>query len=80
MPLHPPIRPFSSLFFFSTSGGQSRVLLSKSLTSSSKGVRYFATKHLRLLYRSGIPSFASWGIPYLNKQVRSLSFAQLFGF
>jgi hypothetical protein len=33
-------------------------------------VRYFATKHLRLLYRSGVASFAVWGVQLLNKQVR----------
>jgi hypothetical protein len=77
------------------SGGQARVLISKSLTSTSwvhprsvllvvlstslmaacgidrllQPVRYFATKHLRLLYRSGVASFSAWGIQLLNKQV-----------
>lgn len=32
-------------------------------------MRYFATKHLRLLYRSGVASFSAWGIQLLNKQV-----------
>jgi len=53
-----------------STGDPARLLLCKSLISPSKGVRYFATKHLRQLFRSRISSFASWGMSYLNQQLR----------
>lgn len=33
-------------------------------------VRYYATKHLRVLMRAGVASFSSWGMLLLVKQVR----------
>jgi hypothetical protein len=49
--------------------GQSRGLLAKFLTSNSKVVRYFATRHLRILLRSGVAGFSAWAIQLIMKQV-----------
>jgi len=49
--------------------GQSRLLLGKSLTASSKVVRYLATKHLRVLLRAGVASYSTWGVTFLVKQL-----------
>jgi rapamycin-insensitive companion of mTOR len=50
-------------------GGHSRVLLSKSLTSTSRVVRYLATRHMRVLLRAGVANFAAWGVEFLVKQL-----------
>mmetsp|Transcript_15192 Transcript_15192/g.45499 ORF Transcript_15192/g.45499 Transcript_15192/m.45499 type:complete len:1087 (+) Transcript_15192:76-3336(+) len=49
--------------------GPSRILLSKSLTSTSRVVRYLATRHLRVLLRSGVNGFPEWGIKLLVRQL-----------
>jgi len=49
--------------------GAARILLAKSLTATSKVVRYLATRHLGYLLRSGATSFPDWGIMFLVKQL-----------
>jgi rapamycin-insensitive companion of mTOR len=49
--------------------GPSRILLSKSLTSTSRVVRYLATRHLRVLLRSGVNGFPEWGVKLLVRQL-----------
>ncbi|KAL6050423.1 Peptidyl-prolyl cis-trans isomerase fkbp11 [Balamuthia mandrillaris] len=64
--------------------GYSRVLLQKSLSSSSKVVRYMATRHMRVLLRAGVANFSAWGIEFLvtqladsNKRVKELALSIL---
>ncbi|KAL6058320.1 Cytosolic regulator of adenylyl cyclase [Balamuthia mandrillaris] len=47
-----------------------RVLLQKSLSSNSKVVRYLATRHLRVLMRTGVADFSAWGIESLVRQLQ----------
>jgi len=49
--------------------GHARVLLSKSLTSVSTVVRFYATRHMRVLLRAGVNDFSSWGVYFLVKQL-----------
>lgn len=49
--------------------GNSRVILAKALTSTSKVVRYLATRHMKVLLRAGVQDFATWGIEFLVKQL-----------
>eukprot|EP01102_Stenamoeba_stenopodia_P001967 TRINITY_DN11778_c0_g1_i1.p2 TRINITY_DN11778_c0_g1~~TRINITY_DN11778_c0_g1_i1.p2 ORF type:complete len:1167 (-),score=309.88 TRINITY_DN11778_c0_g1_i1:109-3609(-) len=49
--------------------GAARILLAKSLTATSKVVRYLATRHLGYLLRSGATAFPDWGIMFLVKQL-----------
>ncbi|ELR24886.1 cytosolic regulator of adenylate cyclase [Acanthamoeba castellanii str. Neff] len=50
---------------YNISGGHSRVILSKALTSQSKVVRFLATRHMRVLLRAGVANFSAWGIEFL---------------
>jgi len=47
----------------------SRVILSKALTSASKVVRFLATRHMRVLLRAGVQDFYDWGVDFLVKQL-----------
>jgi len=49
--------------------GASRTILQKILTSSSRVVRYLATKYMRFLLRSGVQDFSNWGIELLVQQL-----------
>jgi len=49
--------------------GASRILLSKSLTATSKVIRFLATRHLKVLLRAGVSGFPNWGIKLLVKQL-----------
>lgn len=57
-------------FDYSTRG-HARIVLSKVLTSAPLGLRLFATKHLREIFRSsaGLGGFADWGIALLVTQL-----------
>ena len=48
---------------------KSRVILSKVLTSTDPKMRLYATKHMRILLRSKMPFFNSWGLEMLIYQV-----------
>ncbi|KYR02655.1 cytosolic regulator of adenylyl cyclase [Tieghemostelium lacteum] len=49
--------------------GASRTILQKILTSSSRVVRYLATKYMRFLLRSGVQDFSGWGVDLLVQQL-----------
>eukprot|EP01104_Vermistella_antarctica_P020383 TRINITY_DN869_c5_g1_i1.p1 TRINITY_DN869_c5_g1~~TRINITY_DN869_c5_g1_i1.p1 ORF type:complete len:770 (+),score=198.04 TRINITY_DN869_c5_g1_i1:303-2312(+) len=49
--------------------GPARILLSRSLKAPSKAVRFFATRHLRDLLRSGTASYSEWGVKLLVEQL-----------
>eukprot|EP00736_Rhodelphis_marinus_P009647 Rmarinus@m.28659 len=48
---------------------QARILLQQSLRSRSKSVRYYATSHLRGLWREGVSNFQDWGVESLVTQL-----------
>ena len=48
---------------------KSRVILSKILTAADSKMRLYATKHMRVLLRSKMPFFNSWGLEMLIYQV-----------
>ena len=48
---------------------KSRVILTKVLTSADSKMRLYATKHMRVLLRSKMPFFNSWGLEMLIYQV-----------
>ena len=48
---------------------KSRVILNKVLTSADSKMRLYATKHMRVLLRSKMPFFNSWGLEMLIYQV-----------
>ncbi|KAN0036442.1 hypothetical protein ACTFIV_001735 [Dictyostelium citrinum] len=52
--------------------GASRTILQKILTSSSRVVRYLATKYLRFLLRSGVQDFSNWGVELLVQQLNDV--------
>jgi rapamycin-insensitive companion of mTOR len=49
--------------------GPSRILLQYSLTTTSKVIRFLATRHLRVLLRAGVSGFPNWGVKFLVKQL-----------
>ena len=49
---------------------KSRVILGKVLTSADSKMRLYATKHMRVLLRSKMPFFNSWGLEMLIYQVK----------
>ncbi|XP_046330991.2 rapamycin-insensitive companion of mTOR-like isoform X1 [Haliotis rufescens] len=49
--------------------GTARTILSKALTSAVEGARVYATKLLRVLLRTGVAGFSSWGIELLISQL-----------
>ncbi|XP_041359986.1 rapamycin-insensitive companion of mTOR-like [Gigantopelta aegis] len=49
--------------------GSARTILSKALTASSETGRIYCTRFLRVLLRTGIASFSSWGIEFLVTQL-----------
>ena len=49
---------------------KSRVILSKVLTSADPKMRLYATKHMRVLLRSKMPFFNSWGLEMVIYQVK----------
>ena len=51
---------------------KSRVILSKILTAADSKMRLYATKHMRVLLRSKMPFFNSWGLEMLIYQVKYL--------
>ncbi|PRP75703.1 cytosolic regulator of adenylyl cyclase, partial [Planoprotostelium fungivorum] len=52
-----------------TTSDHTRMFLSKALSSSSKGTRFRATRHLHVLVRSGVQNFDQWGITFLLDQL-----------
>jgi hypothetical protein len=49
---------------------KSRVILCKILTAADSKMRLYATKHMRVLLRSKMPFFNSWGLEMLIYQVK----------
>ena len=53
---------------------KSRVILSKILTVADSKMRLYATKHMRVLLRSKMPFFNSWGLEMLIYQVKYIHY------
>eukprot|EP00004_Rigifila_ramosa_P013527 TRINITY_DN3004_c0_g1_i1.p1 TRINITY_DN3004_c0_g1~~TRINITY_DN3004_c0_g1_i1.p1 ORF type:complete len:1085 (-),score=258.97 TRINITY_DN3004_c0_g1_i1:103-3207(-) len=54
---------------YNVDGTHSRVLLSKSMRSGSKEIRFHATAHMRVLLRAAVSDFSKWGIDLLVTQL-----------